>query len=73
MFCTVIRKSTNMIDTWVTVLILVSSINEVFEGKQFSGVSEIGCIAVTLVVNRKIVRDLTVSFFMLEEDVHKKN
>jgi len=55
-----------MIDTLVTALILVFSINEGPKVKQLSGVSEIGCIAVTLVVNRKIVRDLTVSFFLLE-------
>jgi len=40
-----------MIDTWVTVLLLVSSFKEGPEVKQFSGVSEIvinGCIAVIL-------------------------
>jgi hypothetical protein len=55
-----------MIDTLVTVLILVSSINEGPEVKQHSGVFEIGCIAVILGVNRKIVGDLSVSFFLLE-------
>ena len=55
-----------MTDTLVTVLILVSSINEGPETKQLPGVSEIGCIAVILGVNRKIVGDLTVSFFLLE-------
>jgi len=55
-----------MIDTLVTVLILVSYINERPEVKQLSGVSEIGCIAVILGVNKKIVGDRTVSFFFLE-------
>jgi hypothetical protein len=58
-----------MIDTWVTVLILVPSFNEGPDLKQLFGVSEIainGCVAVILGVNRKIVGDLTVSFFLLE-------
>ena len=55
-----------MIDTLVTVLILESSINEEPETKQLSGVSEIGCIAVILGGNRKVVGDLTVSFFLIE-------
>jgi len=58
-----------LLDTWVTVLILVSSFNEVPEVKQLSGVFEIainGCIAVILGVDRKVMGDLTVSFFLLE-------
>jgi len=58
-----------MIDTWVTVLILVSSFNEGPEVKLLSGVSEIvinGCIDFILDINRKIVGDLTVSFFSLK-------
>jgi hypothetical protein len=38
--------------------------------KQFSGASDIvinGCKAVILGVNRKIMGDLTVSFFLLQE------
>jgi len=51
------------------VLILVSCFNEGPEVKQISGVSEIvinGCVAVILVVNRKVMRVLTASFFLLE-------
>jgi hypothetical protein len=47
----------------------VSSFNEVPEVKQLSGVFEIainGCIAVILGVDRKVMGDLTVSFFLLE-------
>jgi len=43
-----------MIDTWVTVLILVSSFNEGPEVKQHSGISEIAindCVAVIFGVN----------------------
>jgi hypothetical protein len=53
-----------MIDTWVTVLILVSSFNEGPEVTQLSGFSEIainGWVAVILGVNRKLVV-LAVSF-----------
>ena len=56
-----------MIDTLVTVLILLSSFNEGPEVKQLSSVSVIGCIAVILGVNRKILGDLTMSFHLLEE------
>jgi hypothetical protein len=58
-----------MIDTLVTVLILVSAISEGPEVKLLSGVSDTiinGCVAVILGVNRKIVGDLTVSFCLLE-------
>jgi len=58
-----------MIDTWVTVLILVSSFNEGPEVKHLYGVSEIvinGCIAVILGVSRRNVEVLTVTFFLLE-------
>jgi len=58
-----------MIDTLVTLFILVSNFNERPEAKQLSGVSEIvinGCIAATLCVNRKIVVKLNVSFCLLE-------
>ena len=52
-------------DTWVAVLILVSSFNEGSEVKQLSDVSEIvinGCVAVILGVNRKVMGVLAVSF-----------
>jgi len=52
-----------MLDTLVTVLILLSSFNEGPEVKQLSGVSEIvisGCVAVILGVYRKIMGGLTV-------------
>ena len=58
-----------MVDTWVTVLKLVFSINEGPEFEQIPGFSEIlinGCAAVVLGVNRKILGDLTVGFFFLE-------
>jgi hypothetical protein len=58
-----------MIDTLVTVLILVSSFSDGPEVKQLSGVYEIvinGCIAVILGVNRKTMGVLTVTFFLLE-------
>jgi hypothetical protein len=58
-----------MIDTLVTVLILVPSISERPEVKKLSGVSEIvikGCIASILNVNKKIVGKLNVSFCLLE-------
>jgi hypothetical protein len=45
-----------MIDTWVTVLVFVSSFSEGPEVKQLSGVSEIvinGCIAVILTKIKK--------------------
>jgi hypothetical protein len=61
-----------MIDTWVTVLILLSSFNGGPEVKQLSGYSEIvikGCIAVILGVNRKIMGDLTVSFCWVEGNI----
>jgi hypothetical protein len=51
------------------VLTFVSSFNEGPEMKQLSGVSEIVikcCIVLILGVNRKIVGDLTVRFFLLE-------
>ena len=54
-----------MLDTWVTVLILVSSFNEGPEVKQLSGVSEIsinGWATLILVVRRKLMGGLTVSF-----------
>jgi len=55
-----------MIDTLVTVLILVSSFNERSEVKHLYGVSKIvisGCIAVILGVSRRIMEVLTVTFF----------
>jgi hypothetical protein len=58
-----------MIDTLVTVLILVSSFNGGPELKQLSGVSEIvinSCVAVILGVNRKIMGNLTVGFCWVE-------
>jgi len=58
-----------MLDTWVTVLVLVSSFNEGPEVKQLSDISEIvinGCLAVILGVNRKVLGVLTDIFFLLE-------
>jgi hypothetical protein len=58
-----------MIDTLVTVLILMSSFSERPEVKQLSGVSKIiinDCIADIIKENKKIVGDLTVSFCLLE-------
>jgi hypothetical protein len=53
-------------DKWVTVLLLVSFFNEGPEVEQLPGVSEIVRVAVILGVNRKLVEDLIVSFFLLE-------
>jgi hypothetical protein len=53
----------------------VSCFNEGPEVKQLSGVSEIvinGCVAVILVVNRKVMEVLTASFFLLEGGFDKK-
>jgi len=58
-----------MLDTWLTVLILVSLFNEGPEVEELYGVSEIainGCIAVILGAIRNIVGNLTVSFCLLE-------
>jgi hypothetical protein len=67
-FSTVIRKSTKHDNTLVTVLTLVSSFNERPKEKQHYDVSEIVIndhVAVISGVNRKIMIDLTVSFFLL--------
>jgi hypothetical protein len=53
----------------------VTSFNEGPEVKQLSCVSEIainGCVAVILGVNRKVVGDLTVSLFLVEEGFDRK-
>jgi len=55
-----------MMDTLVTVLILLSYFNEWLEVKQLSDISAIainGCVAVILCVNRKVIGVLTVSLF----------
>jgi hypothetical protein len=47
----------------------VSSFNEGPEVKQLSGVSDVvikGCIAFILGVNRRIMGDLSVTFFLVE-------
>ena len=54
-----------MLDTWVTVLILVSYFNEGTEVKQLSDISEIVINGCNLGVNRKVLGVLTVSFFLL--------
>jgi hypothetical protein len=52
---------------------LVSSFNEGPEVERLPGVSEIVRVAVILGVNRKIVGDLTVSFFLLEGRICQEN
>ena len=57
-----------MLDTWVTMLVLVSSFNEWQEVKERTGVSEIainGYIALNVGDNRKVIGVLTVRFFLL--------
>jgi len=61
-----------MIDTWVTVLVLVFSFNGISEAKHLTGVSEIvvkSCVAVILGVNRKIMGDLTVNLCWVEGNI----
>ena len=52
-----------MMDTWVTVLVLVSSFSEGPEVKQLSEIATNGCVVVILCVNRKAMRVLAASFF----------
>jgi len=59
-------------DTWVTVLVLVSSFSEGPEVKQLSEIAINGCVVVILCVNRKDMGVLLRDCFCWKEGFDKK-